>query len=112
MTPTPGSWKAAAAAGLFAAGLALGWHAKGVSVQAAQAKALRARIAHSAELDQAALERSTKLEFDVAALRESRRAAVVAREKEIAKPVYSACPVPADGLRLLNDRVAAAPPAR
>lgn len=54
--------------------------------------------------------RSTDLETELQSLRQSKQKTQIIREKEyVEKPVYRDCVLPADGVRLLNDRVAARP---
>jgi len=63
---------------------------------------------HTSEL-KAANAKSAATEAELERVRSEKQKVKVIREKEYVKAPYAACPLPADGLQLLNEAVAAYP---
>jgi len=92
-----------------------GWKLRDYQAQGDALEAAKASLAtvQKALIDRDALSvsdamKSRTLEETLAAMRETKTEVQIVREKEyVAKPVYTQCVVPADGVSLLNGRIAA-----
>lgn len=89
---------------------AAGWHARGVSDQAAHAKALQAQIDADRRAIDEANERAEELERGLAA--ERLRGIQINQKMEEAIATAHDCPVPDNLVRVLNDAIAEPAPAR
>ncbi len=107
-TLSPGQWFGVL---LSAALIYSGWWTRGVYESHLRAEELKAQVALKAEAEERMAERSKQTEAELARLRTVNRQITAIMERELAKDAYR-CPVPADGVRLLNDAAAAANAAR
>lgn len=90
-----------------------GWYIRGNIEDARRAKELQQNIEQRLEDEKKALEKSEKLEGELAALRKKSRSLNLKLEKEIAKnSAYNSCIVPADGVQLLNEAITSGKAAR
>ena len=89
----------------------LGWYVKGKFVDAALLKAYRDQIEITQLAQKTANDRAAQLESTLAAERQTAKATNSKLEKALAKhPDSFGCKLPADGVQLINDAIAAGNP--